>query len=64
MRFSNDGFRKSKRCYDDHTCVEVAIKDGCVGVRDSKQSNSPVLGFTTDEWKTFIAGVKAGEFDA
>ena len=32
-------------------------------VRDSKIDGSPVLSFTPQEWKAFIAGVKASEFD-
>ncbi len=63
MKFSNGDFRKSKACWDDHNCVEVAMKDGYIGIRDSKQSGSPVLAFNKDEWSAFIAGVKAGEFD-
>ena len=45
-------------------CVETAVSDAHVFVRDSKQGNaSPILKFTPDEWNAFIAGVKAGEFD-
>lgn len=66
MKFSNNDFRSAKQCpvcTECVLCVEVAIKDGNVGVRDSKQSNSPVLQFNSAEWSVFIAGVKAGEFD-
>lgn len=34
-----------------------------VAVRDSKSPQGPVLSFTREEWSSFIAGVKAGEFD-
>jgi len=44
-------------------CVEVAKKDGYVGVRDSKNPTGPVLSYTTQEWDVFVAGVKNGEFD-
>jgi len=44
-------------------CVEVAKKNGFVGVRDSKNPNGPVLAYTTQEWEVFVAGVKNGEFD-
>ncbi len=66
MKFSHNDFRSTQKCNACVVCpvfVEVAMKDGHVGVRDSKQSNSPVLEFTNDEWSTFIEGVKAGEFD-
>ncbi|MEV0298295.1 DUF397 domain-containing protein [Nocardia sp. NPDC050710] len=44
-------------------CVEVAFFDGWVAVRDSKDLFSPVLWFTPSEWRAFLAGVRAGEFD-
>jgi uncharacterized protein DUF397 len=41
-------------------CVEVAVlADGGFAVRDSKDPNGPVLGFTADEWRAFVGGVKA-----
>jgi Domain of unknown function (DUF397) len=41
-------------------CVEVAaLPDGGFGVRDSKATDGPVLGFTADEWHAFVRGVKA-----
>nr|WP_285775285.1 DUF397 domain-containing protein [Microtetraspora sp. NBRC 13810] len=33
-----------------------------VGVRDSKDPSGPALIFTPGEWRTFVSGVKAGEF--
>jgi hypothetical protein len=44
-------------------CVEVGFVTAEVLLRDSKDPDGPVLRFTTDEWKAFLAGVKAGEFD-
>jgi len=41
-------------------CVEVAaLPEGGFGVRDSKDTDGPVLGFTADEWHAFVRGVKA-----
>jgi hypothetical protein len=34
-----------------------------VTVRDSKVTVSPILRFTIDEWRAFIRGVRAGEFE-
>jgi Domain of unknown function (DUF397) len=40
-------------------CVEVAaLPEGGFGVRDSKDANGPVLGFTAHEWHAFVRGVK------
>lgn len=50
---------------DSGTCVEIGACacGGEVLVRDSKNPTGPVLGFTRDEWKVFVTGVKNGEFD-
>jgi hypothetical protein len=47
------------------TCVEVerAPSAQLVAVRDSKRPGDRSLVFTYDEWRAFVAGVKAGEFD-
>ena len=46
-------------------CVEVAIPKGSrtVLVRDSKDPNAGILGFTPEEWTAFLLGAKDGEFD-
>jgi hypothetical protein len=45
-------------------CVEVAFAQGSVGVRDTKDGGTgPILEFNEREWRAFIAGVAAGEFD-
>jgi hypothetical protein len=54
-------WRKSSFC-GTSACVEVAVSDGAVLVRDSKTENGPVLTFDADEWTAFLAGVVAGEF--
>lgn len=43
---------------------------GCVQVRRAEQvevrhsgADEPPMTFTRDEWRAFVAGVKAGEFD-
>ncbi|WP_459247239.1 DUF397 domain-containing protein [Streptomyces youssoufiensis] len=46
-------------------CIEVAPGfPGVVPVRDSKDPQGPALTFSTTAWNTFVAGVKAGDFDA
>jgi len=43
--------------------VEVAqIPASAVAVRDSKDPDGPRLVVAPDEWRAFVAGVKAGEF--
>ncbi len=57
-------WRKSSRS-GANGCLEVAILDGGVAVRDSKDKDrpGPVLFFTRHEWEAFVGGVRDGEFD-
>lgn len=58
-------WNKSSRCRTDTPlCVEVCITEDAVLVRDSKLGDaSPVLTFTHDEWRAFLAGANNAEFD-
>jgi Domain of unknown function (DUF397) len=44
-------------------CLEAAYSSGSVLIRDSKDRRPYVLEFTSSEWRAFISGVRAGEFD-
>jgi Domain of unknown function (DUF397) len=54
---------KSSLSMSNGNCVEVASLSGGIGVRDSKDTEGPVLRFTPDEWQAFLGGVRNGEFD-
>ncbi len=57
-------WRRSSYCSGaSSTCVEVAIGDQLVTVRDSKVEAGPMLRFTLAEWRAFVRGVRAGEFE-
>jgi hypothetical protein len=44
--------------------VEIAeLSHDTVGIRDNKDPDGPVLNFTPAEWRAFVGGVKAGEFN-
>lgn len=44
--------------------MEVALNvPDLVAVRDSRAREGPVLAFTPDEWRAFVAGVRDREFD-
>lgn len=58
-----DTFRKSTFSGPDG-CVEAGLFGDRVVLADSKNNGqAPTLAFTPDEWKAFLQGVKAGEFD-
>lgn len=45
-------------------CVEVAfLREGSVGVRDSKNRTGPALVFTPSEWDSFTARIASGELE-
>jgi len=59
----DDGaWRKSTRSGTTE-CVEVALLDGAIFVRDSKDSRGPQLQFSRHSWSKFIAqlGTEVGE---
>jgi hypothetical protein len=57
------GFHKATASNNNGSCVEAAICDCGVRVRDSKDQDGPVLTFTKQEWAAFTEGVRAGEFE-
>jgi hypothetical protein len=55
---------KSSLSFSNGNCVEVANLPGDqIGVRNSRDSEGPVLRFTPDEWHAFLGGARNGEFD-
>ena len=62
---SGSSWMKSSLSFSNGNCVEVAsLADGEIGIRDSKDSEGPVLRFTSGEWHAVLGGVRNGEFDS
>lgn len=40
-------------------CVELAVVDRLIGVRDSKDPTGPILFFEPQEWASFVEQVKS-----
>jgi hypothetical protein len=59
---STANWRKSSHS-GNNGCVEVALVEGKVAVRDSKDRSGPVLLFSSGEWEAFIAAARDGEFN-
>lgn len=47
-------WRKSIRSNGQANCVEVALGRGAVAVRDSKNTDGPVLAFPAGGWGAFV----------
>ncbi|MEV4459756.1 DUF397 domain-containing protein [Microbispora sp. NPDC004025] len=61
-RITESQWRISTRC-NGGNCVQVAILDGMVALRDSKNPGHGVLLYSPEEWRRFVASAKAGGYD-
>jgi predicted secreted Zn-dependent protease len=55
-------WRKARRSMANGDCVEVAVTDGQIFVRDSKNPAGAVLEYLPGTWNSFLAGVQQGRF--
>jgi Domain of unknown function (DUF397) len=55
----NISWKKSSYSAANGNCVEVArLGTGYIGVRDSKNTALPAVGFSPASWRTFISDMK------
>ena len=55
-------WRRSSKCANSE-CVEVARERDMILLRDSKSPDTPAFRYTRDEFRAFLEGAKAGDFD-
>ena len=55
-------WRKASKCAATE-CVEIAREQDMILLRDSKSPETPPFRYTTEEFRAFLEGAKAGEFD-
>lgn len=57
-------WRKASASIGAGECVEAAgLGGGAVALRNSRFPMGPALVFTSEEWRAFLKGAKADEFD-
>ena len=54
---------KASASTDNTQCVEMRHAEGHVEIRDSKDPHGGTLRLTPEEWATWLAGAKRGEYD-
>jgi hypothetical protein len=59
---SRIGWRKSTAS-SGGTCVEVAVANGSVHIRDSANPGGPVLRVPTSAWSVFLTSAHRKDFD-
>ncbi|MFG3055308.1 DUF397 domain-containing protein [Kitasatospora sp. NPDC048239] len=63
INLTRAAWMKSSYSQQGGDCLEAAPGlPGLVPVRDSKDPEGPALVFPADSWRSFISGVRAGEF--
>ncbi|HBW18308.1 MAG: DUF397 domain-containing protein [Streptosporangiaceae bacterium] len=55
-------WRVARHC-DAGNCVRVAPSGNMIVVGDSKNPEGPTLAYDRAEWKTFVEGIRQGDFD-
>lgn len=56
-------WHKSSRSGSNGQCVEARLAGSHTDVRDSKNPAGPILTFTPNAWRAFVASIKSDDFD-
>lgn len=55
-------WRVARSC-EGGACVGVARQGDAILIHNTANPDNPIARFSLQEWKTFVAGVKIGDFD-
>ena len=56
-------WRRSSRC-DNAACVEVSLTESAAYMRNSQEPEGVVLQIAPEAWRSFLDGIRRGEFSA
>jgi hypothetical protein len=63
LEVSDLRWRTARRSIGNGACVEIAPASGAILVRDSQDQSGPIVQYTDNSWRTFLASAKVGQFD-
>jgi len=58
--WSDAVWRKSSRSSGGTNCVEIAVREDKMAIRNSKDPGGPILVFPPEVWRAFIGWITAG----
>jgi hypothetical protein len=56
-------WRKASMSVNNGACVEVALHEQGVAIRDSMDPGGPILRCAPDQWNAFLRNARQGGFD-
>ncbi len=62
-RYLATTWRKSRVSADQGDCVEIAVRESSVLVRDSRDNNNVILEFTFGQWFGLMTRIRKGELE-
>jgi hypothetical protein len=62
LQAEHSSWRRASFCASNE-CIEVAPHNNMIVMRNSREPRGQVLRYTAEEWRSFVRGIKAGEFD-
>lgn len=63
LNVSDLQWRKARRSANNGACVEAALSNGRILIRDSKDPGGPILDYRSSAWRAFTSEARIGHYD-